>query len=622
MGRTIDDAVVLSEKLVVALAIKEMKVPSTWAPVSVAIQGHVVGVGDFLGDIYLIDLLASSTVLPMLHGHKLAVCSMIFDGDTLISGSKDGTICFWNITDGECTKKIVAGAQGVRTQDGSIRNWKKPIDTHCMKLNPSVGPAVYDLAVHNDVVAAGLDDQTVRIFERGSGEEWHALIDATETITSIAMNERWLGSGSLDCKVRVYARSDFNLVHVLEGHMASVEALSLEDDWIISGSADKTVRVWDAKTGNPLHVLQEPTAGIHSVSAFGSKIAAQSDDTVVRIWDIATGALEHVMDGTETEAPISSVFPSPGLAEITSNEKLGQEQVLGFSIVAVERTTNRLVNLIRPLWHRIFPFKDHDVSLALKDPVAAADAQARMQYQPQYQHQQQQQFQQFPFQQGARQQQTAPAFASTRYADERSGDPRQRSQDPFVASPPPLPATRRASDYAEGATSSRGPAGAGVRRRGRAHQASNSSTLSDDLSDDLVSEDDSEVSAKLPPAAVHASAAEIDKAVLLAIEAQQTHVVVEKLFYIAVLLMAIVGVVLFRVDFTRNWSGQKIANVEPAMGFEGIYGILLVLTMAFRSDFPFNLGILMLVVFFAGVVFGTIISRNAFAKPLENQSDE
>ena len=36
------------------------------------------------------------------------------------------------------------------------------------------------------------------------------------------------------------------------------------------------------------------------------------------------------------------------------------------------------------------------------------------------------------------------------------------------------------------------------------------------------------------------------------------------------------------------------------------------LTIAFRSDFPFNLFVLMIVCFFAGVVFGTIIAKSAF----------
>ena len=106
-------------------------------------------------------------------------------------------------------------------------------------------------------------------------------------------------------------------------------------------------------------------------------------------------------------------------------------------------------------------------------------------------------------------------------------------------------------------------------------------------------------------------------------EAKQTHQVVEKLFFVAVLLMATNGLVLYRIDFTRAWDGTKVYEVEPSFGFEGAYGILVVLTIAFRSDFPFNLVVLMLVCFFSGIVFGTIIARSAFAvRHLTGSEDE
>lgn len=304
-----------------------------------------------------------------------------------------------------------------------------------------------------------------------------------------------------------------------------------------------------------------------------------------------------------------------------------QDQVLGFQVLGVEKTTNKFVAIIKPLWRKVFPFKDQDIDI-IDRPDAVQNNLGQHQFQ-QNSFKQQQQQQQQNFTGTQRVAGAAPAYApSSRYSEAFDMD-----EDDFQRPREAVP-TQRDSEYGrqrpvetEGRRRSEGSSyeydrgrntSSTRRRRPDVPLHSRSSSLSDDVSDDMNS-DESEASVKLPPAAVHASAAEIDKAVLLAIEAQQTHVVVEKLFWVAVLLMAIVGVVLFRIDFTRNWSGQKIADVEPAMGFEGIYGVLLVLTMAFRSDFPFNLGILMLVVFYAGVVFGTIISRNAFAKPLAQQ---
>jgi len=238
-----------------------------------------------------------------------------------------------------------------------------------------------------------------------------------------------------------------------------------------------------------------------------------------------------------------------------------QKQILGREIIATESLVRNFAAAARPFWNRLFPFPEESNNLFVEEQLNN-DPPSRITF----------------------------SEKTERRSNVREEVPSNTMQNEYDDDD-----TADGSDYFQNSGNINNNFGTSFER------ASEQSLESDPSS------------YKLPKAAREASAAEVDKAVMLAIEAKQTHLVVEKLFWVAVMLMTVIGIILVRIDFTRNWQGRKLAgNVEPAMGFEGVYGVLVVLTIAFRADFPFNLGVLMLVVFFSGIVFGTIISRNAF----------
>ncbi|GBG33603.1 Protein kinase, putative [Hondaea fermentalgiana] len=256
-----------------------MKTPNNKAANTVAVQGKLAAVGANRGGLFLIDL-ATASVLHALQGHTGNVMSVIFDGDEIISGSKDKTLRVWDKISGRETLRIDAGAN------------------------------VNGVAVYEDLLVAGLQDNTVRVFDRASGDPRHLLTEATTSVKTVAIDAERMVSGSY-AKVRVYDVPSFVLLSVLKGHTGMVSSVAVEGDRIVSGSWDNTVRVWDARSGDTLHVLQGHSNSVNSVSLSGSEIVSGSDDSRVRVWDAETGASTRVLDGTEAVRPIEEVLGGP-----------------------------------------------------------------------------------------------------------------------------------------------------------------------------------------------------------------------------------------------------------------------------------------------------------------------
>ncbi|GBG34337.1 WD repeat-containing protein pop2 [Hondaea fermentalgiana] len=178
-------------------------------------------------------------------------------------------------------------------------------------LRIDAGAVVWSVAAHENLLVAGLLNNTVRVFDRASGGPRHVLTEATGEVRAVAIDAQRMVSGSRDNKVRVYAVPSFQLVRVLEGHTLWVYSVALEGDRIVSGSADETVRLWDARSGDALHVLRGHSNTVFSVSLLGSEIVSGSDDKSVRIWDAETGASTRELDGWEAMRPIEDVLGGP-----------------------------------------------------------------------------------------------------------------------------------------------------------------------------------------------------------------------------------------------------------------------------------------------------------------------
>ncbi|MCS6807020.1 MAG: right-handed parallel beta-helix repeat-containing protein [Blastocatellia bacterium] len=159
------------------------------------------------------------------------------------------------------------------------------------------------------LLASGSGDQTIRVWDVGTGNLVRTLSGHTAWVSSIAFSPdgkvlaSGSGSGFLDGTVRLWDAATGALVRTLSGHTGGVSSVAFSPDGklLASGSwyGDQTVRVWDVATGALVRTLSGHTGGVSSVafSPDGKLLALGSDDQTVRLWDVGTGNLVRTLSG-------------------------------------------------------------------------------------------------------------------------------------------------------------------------------------------------------------------------------------------------------------------------------------------------------------------------------------
>ncbi|MEE8146483.1 MAG: WD40 repeat domain-containing protein, partial [Longimicrobiales bacterium] len=208
-----------------------------------------------------------------LRGHLETVTSLAFsaDGETLISGSWDGTVRSWS------------------TRGGASRI-----------LQHVDGQAVNAVSISTEgLVASGWDDGVIRLWDLPLGAERDALLVASaaggfdEMVHDLAFGP---GGQQLACasgrnRIRIWDLRTGQFIELPKGHDQRVTALAFSQDGqrLVSGSHDHTVSLWDVH--DPGEARQLLTLRGHSdfvtsvdISLDGRRIVSSSSDNTVRIW--------------------------------------------------------------------------------------------------------------------------------------------------------------------------------------------------------------------------------------------------------------------------------------------------------------------------------------------------
>lgn len=186
---------------------------------------------------------------------------------------------------------VVAGAAPVHLKRVTPM-WAAPTAAcTCVALDPA-----------GDLLTAGFDDGTVRLFDASTGERLRVLAGHTNGVSSIAWSPdgKTIASSSWDRTVRLWNTTTGTTMCVLRAHTSGVLSVAWSPDGeiIASASWDKTIRLWDVATGRCLELLQGHSRGVSSVvwNPDGETIASASDDTTIRIWS-STGRLIRTLEG-------------------------------------------------------------------------------------------------------------------------------------------------------------------------------------------------------------------------------------------------------------------------------------------------------------------------------------
>ncbi|CAG8156644.1 unnamed protein product [Penicillium olsonii] len=247
--------------------------------------------------------------------HSECVYAIQFEGNWLVSGSRDKTVRVWNLT----TKRL---------RHAPLEGHAKSV--LCLQFDPSP---------KEDIIISGSSDKTVIIWKFSTGEMIHQIEKAhADSVLNLKFDKRFLVTCSKDRSVKVWNRRDllpnsddypqmsrgtgatypsyiidlkevspsmieagiandqikalkpYSLLMTVQGHAAAVNAMQIHGDDIVTASGDRMIKVWNIRTGACTKTLMGHEKGIACVEFDSRRIISGSNDNTVRVYDHASGA--------------------------------------------------------------------------------------------------------------------------------------------------------------------------------------------------------------------------------------------------------------------------------------------------------------------------------------------
>ena len=252
-----------------------------------------------------------------LEGHidRVSCLTVSPSGQTLISGSKDRTIKFWDLR----KKKIVRtfggqfddhlseitnlaispdnqillscdrGAEPSAHRDNSLKIWD--INHARMLKNISFSAEVTSLAIHPNgqlFGSSGLEPQ-VKIRQIKNAEVIGS-INHNSGVLSLAFSPdgRLLATAGLDLAIKLWDITTGREIYTLEGHSDRISQIIFSSDsqTLISSSWDKTIKLWDLNTGKVITTLEAHSAQINTMAIASDKqiLVTGSSDRTIKLW--------------------------------------------------------------------------------------------------------------------------------------------------------------------------------------------------------------------------------------------------------------------------------------------------------------------------------------------------
>ncbi len=224
-------------------------------------------------------------------GHTDNIWGLVFspDGQMLASGSRDGTVCLWEVSTGH-QRKILKGLL-----PGSEVGFAFSPDGRTLATSAALNIDLWDTT---------------------TGQHKNSLIGHTTGLTDLTFSPdgRTLASASWG-GIFLWNVATGQIRKRLLEHTHDVLSVAFNPNGtlIASGSRDKTIRLWDANTGKSRKTLTGHTDRVTKVvfSSNGNTLASASDDDTIRLWNVATGKYQETLVGFESHV-YSLVFSPNG----------------------------------------------------------------------------------------------------------------------------------------------------------------------------------------------------------------------------------------------------------------------------------------------------------------------
>ncbi|KAF7371278.1 putative U5 snRNP-specific 40 kd protein [Mycena sanguinolenta] len=273
-----------------------------------------------------------------LNGHEDWVESVAFspNGELVMSGSKDCTVRIWDAVTGKERRQLGTHTEGVLcvvfSPDGLhvvsasgkyVYIWDLSGGIEENPKRKLVGHAdnVTSVAFFSDGsrLVSGSSDQTVRVWDVMSGEEFRLLKGHFGPVTSVAccsqVGDTRVVSGSGDFTVRIWDTNTGDQLDVI--HTMWVMAVAFSDNNRIVYAAGDYMHIYNVETRRKLNFLVGHTERVTTLalSPDGAHIVSGSEDCTVRIWSQNprsqnwAGWLVSGMEGVEDSESDSDSIP-------------------------------------------------------------------------------------------------------------------------------------------------------------------------------------------------------------------------------------------------------------------------------------------------------------------------
>lgn len=272
----------------------------------------------------------------ILQGHQGRVWSIAFspDGQTIVSGSEDGTLKLWDVRTGAClktwtghdhwVKSVAYSADGVwiasGSFDGAVKVWQAATGTcyHTWQNHQNTVTAVAFCPAapaegrSKNLLVSSSYDQTLKFWDIATGsclKTWQAH---RNRIWSVAFSPggNLLASGGEDHSTRLWDVQTGYSCKTWKGHTNGILSLAVRPDQslLATGHEDQTVKLWHPQTGEALKTLRGHTNRVWSVafapptanSAAPEILASASADRSLKLWNSRTGACLRTFQGHQS----------------------------------------------------------------------------------------------------------------------------------------------------------------------------------------------------------------------------------------------------------------------------------------------------------------------------------